>query len=234
MRLLQREFCFPGSVVKPTNFIAFPRKDIFSIDLKKLTNEKLVFYYQQGNEEAVSELIKRFTCCSKREAFTFYSMYKDVSSVEFDDLVQVGLTSLVIVMDKFSFRGSFYLMWQTVARHEMYELVKQFSICDMEDKAYFTRIESNNINADNVIASGDNVSDSLSNDLIIEKMAYIVSHPRKYNIMESDVKLFKMYYFLGIGYNDIAEKTGINYFTVRSKINRARIKIANILFNSKE
>ena len=236
MLLLQQEFFYQEFEVKDHTLIKDLRKGGFFLkEYRRYNTDDLVVLHRLGDEYATDELVRRFTYCSRNEAGTIIKLYKDVTTAEYDDLVQIGLVALVYSIETFNFKGAFYTYWQTVARNKMLDAVKRFTVVWFDDKTLLkTRIEGLTDEEEYLICCDEDVNQSVSNAHMIEQIEEILNHYQKYDLKKDEVEMFELRYFYDFSLDEIAEKYNKKYFTVRSKIERIMNKIRNILFNSKE
>ena len=184
---------------------------IFFIKVKFLTNEELVRLYKKSNNiDASNELVRRFTIASRKEAGALKRIFWDVTTAEYDDLVSIGLTSLMVALENYNYKGSFYVYWQVIAKHNMKEHVKENSLSISGFKTYIGRQEG---------------LTSYEEEMIIAC---------NYKLDKISVDMFRKHYFFEESINEIATKYEKKYHTVRNRIEKIKEKIIFILFNSKE
>lgn len=200
----------------------------------KTSIDNLVILHRLGDEIATDELIRRFASLSKKEAGNLLRAYRDISSAEFDDLVQTGLMTVLYALEKYDLKGSFFNYWQVVARNRMLSVIKEYATVIFDENSQVkTRVEAT-IDDEYLFASSDNLTDHVSNSYLVDKIVDILLNYKKYKFKETDVKLFILYYFQGYKISEIAANHNLKPFTVRSRIERLKKEISNILFNSNE
>ncbi len=189
----------------------------------------MVVLHRQNNIEATDELIKRFERYSRKEAAAFLNENKHKSLATFSDLVQVGLQALLSALESYSFKGGFFSYWQIIARQEMVDLIKELSVGFATDEIFIGRGESDFDPFECVVSSGDDVVNSITNELQIEMIVNILSNHDKYGIKQMDADMFRLCYFDLLSYSDIAKLYNIKYYTVWGRIEKTRKKIKYIL-----
>lgn len=196
------------------------------------TNENLLVLARFDDERALNELIRRFYNSSKKEAGALIRMYRDVSTAEFDDLVQIGIMTLNEVINSYDFKGSVFTYWQKLARNEMQDEIRRCSIMFYDEKTMLkTRIEGMTEDYERTIACDDDISQSVANNNLIELIVKTLHDYKRNGMKYDEVKLFILFYFERKTINQLADITGKPYFTIRAKIERVRKKLKDILAN---
>ncbi len=202
--------------------------------VKRLKIDNLALLSRFGNDEATNELINRFRTIAKKEAFAMISKYRDISTAEYEDLTQIALGLIPFAALTYDYRGSFLSYWLKIARNEMLDEIKNFSIVICEQNGFLkTRIEGS-IEDDYTLACSDDVNSEAFNSLLIEEIYKILSNYKKYGMKKDELEMFKLYFLDGLTYYDISKRYNEKYSTVRSKIHRIKEKIKNILVNFKK
>lgn len=202
------------------------------MDYKCLEVDELVALYQNGDRRVLNELVFRFRLHSKKEAGSLLKIYRDITTAEYEDLVQIGLTCLITALETYSFKGSFFAYWAKIARHEMLEHIQQFTLSYTQ--VFQDREEGDIEVGEMMLASSDESNTKISNSLLVEQIKWILANPKKYDIPEDEALYTELFYLVGISYEEISRMSALPYFTIRSKIQRTREKIVVILNNSKE
>ena len=198
-----------------------------------MKNEELVLHYQMGDPDVFGEILRRFTICAKKEVNILLKDNKNTDA-EFEDLLSISLSSLVVALRSYAYLGSFYNYWISIATNDMMEHIRNFSNRYISREMYLSRNEADYDESGVLISSGEDIASDMSNNWFLEKIEEILSRPNEYQIKEEEAKMFILYFVNGLDYKDIATKYQQKYFTVRSKIQRVRERITFILFNSKE
>jgi len=159
-----------------------------------------------------------------------------VTSAEYEDLVQIGLSSLIIALHSYGFKGAFFSYWQIIAKNNMKDQIKAFSLAVFgQTGLYKKRDEGLTLDEEEAIfACGENVNDDVSNNILIERIMDIISNYKSYSLNKEGCDMFRLYYFYELSFKEIATKYEKKYCTVRNKILTTKAKIEFILFNSKE
>lgn len=141
----------------------------------------------------------------------------------------------MVALENYNYKGSFYVYWQVIAKHNMKEHVKENSLSISGFKTYIGRQEGlTSYEEEMIIACSEEVSEDAMNNVLIERIRDIVENPAYYKLDKISVDMFRKHYFFEESINEIASKYEKKYHTVRNRIEKIKEKIIFILFNSKE
>ncbi len=213
--------------------MSLQQKGGFFMDEYRLyNNENLLVLARLDDKHALDELIRRFYNSSKKEAGALIRMYRDVSTAEFDDLVQIGIIALNQVINSYDFKGSVFTYWQKLARNEMFDEIRRCSTMFYDERTMIkTRIEGLTEENERYIACDDDISQSVANNNLIELIVSTLKNYKENGMKHDEIRFFILYYFERKSINQLVEMTGKQYFTIRAKIERVRKKLKDILAN---
>ncbi len=184
---------------------------------KKYTDEELIFQFQKGNERAYLELVNRF----KDRLLNFVFGYVH-SKETAEDIVQDTFLKLYTSADMYKEIAKFSTWIFTIAANlAKTELRKRkrrkiFSITDMgfDDKDYEIPSESN--------APEKNITSKHQIKYIL-KAIHQLEEPFKTVLILRDIQ--------ELSYEEVSNIVDVSIGTVKSRINRGRLKLQKILKN---
>lgn len=87
--------------------------------IKNFEDEELIFFIKIQDDEALKELIERYTIKSSIMAKTILRDFSN-TGISVDELTNVALSTLSVCISKYRFGlGSFYVLWYTSARRDV-------------------------------------------------------------------------------------------------------------------
>lgn len=89
-----------------------------------MTNEELVVLYQQGNKQALEQLIENNQKFIYKIANKFYT--EGISSIDKDDLIQEGTIGFIIACNKYDINNEKRALFITYAFHWIYSKIHRF------------------------------------------------------------------------------------------------------------
>lgn len=89
-----------------------------------MTNEELVVSYQQGNKQALEQLIENNQKFIYKIANKFYT--EGISSIDKDDLIQEGTIGFIIACNKYDINNEKKALFITYAFHWIYSKIHRF------------------------------------------------------------------------------------------------------------
>ena len=105
-----------------------------------MTNEELVLEYQEGNNNALNELIEN----NKGIVYKIANKFKITNnSIDKDDLIQEGMLGLIIAADKYNFEKENKAKFITYAINWIYEKIYNTVIGHSTREKYNTELNNN-------------------------------------------------------------------------------------------
>jgi len=184
---------------------------------KKYSDEELIFQFQKGNEHAYLELVNRYK--DRLLNFIFGYVHSKESA---EDIVQDTFLKLYTSADMYKEIAKFstwiFTIAANLAKTELRKLKRRkiFSITDMgfDDKDYEIPSESN---------VPENSINSKYQMKYILKAIYKLDEPFKTALILRDIQ--------ELSYEEVSNIVDISIGTVKSRINRGRLKLQKILKN---
>ena len=186
------------------------------IKLRELSDEELILEFQKNNtEDAFNILVQRYKNPLTNFVFRFLGDYESCN-----DVVQETMIKVYRYKDSYSSVAKFstwvYTIAGNLARTEYRRQRRRniFSINDYGDdhKTYDLPDESNR---------PDVITDSRIKDEIIQKALLKVKETYREAVILRDIQ--------GMSYEEISEIIGVNEGTVKSRINRGRAQLQELL-----
>ena len=186
------------------------------VELNKLTDEELIFSFQDGNEKAYTEIVNRYKDKLTNFVYRYVGNYDDSDDIVQDTFVKVYVSKhLYKEIAKFStwiYTIAINLAKTKIIKKQKY---KTFSISD----AYDDEDKDFDIPDDSYTPDVDANSKFLSAH--IQKALDQISENYRKLVILRDVEDFS--------YEEIVEMTGLPMGTVKSRINRGREKLQELL-----
>jgi RNA polymerase sigma-70 factor (ECF subfamily) len=184
---------------------------------KKYSDEELIFQFQKGNKHAYLELVNRYK--DRLLNFIFGYVHSKESA---EDIVQDTFLKLYTSADMYKEIAKFstwiFTIAANLAKTELRKLKRRkiFSITDMgfNDKDYEIPSESN---------VPENSINSKYQMKYILKAIYKLDEPFKTALILRDIQ--------ELSYEEVSNIVDISIGTVKSRINRGRLKLQKILKN---
>ncbi len=184
---------------------------------KKYSDEELIFQFQKGNEHAYLELVNRYK--DRLLNFIFGYVHSKESA---EDIVQDTFLKLYTSADMYreiaKFSTWIFTIAANLAKTELRKRKRRkiFSITDMgfDDKDYEIPSESN---------VPENSINSKYQMKYILKAIYKLDEPFKTALILRDIQ--------ELSYEEVSNIVDISIGTVKSRINRGRLKLQKILKN---
>ena len=89
-----------------------------------MTNEEMVKLYQEGNKQALEELLEANKGIIHKVAYKFYT--EQTASIDIDDLIQEGNIGLIIAAQKYDFNNEKKAQFSTYAVYWIYSKINRF------------------------------------------------------------------------------------------------------------
>ena len=186
------------------------------VELQKLTDEELIIGFQEGNNFAYNELVRRYKDRLVNFIYRYVGNYDDAEDIVQDTLVKVYVSKhLYKEIAKFS--TWIYTIAINLAKTKVIkkQKTKVFSISaayDDEDKDFDIKDEA---------YLPDDVANAKFQEEIIQKALNSIPENYRKLVILRDVEEFS--------YEEICEMTGLPMGTVKSRINRGREKLQKLL-----
>lgn len=183
---------------------------------KMLSDQALLDMYQQGNREAVSQLLERHT---RRVRDYVRMMVKDVDVA--DDLTQEVLIKVVKVLDegRYTDKGRF-LPWVLRIAHnrvlDYFRAQKQVKTVS-ESSAGFDILGSKNF-------AEPSIEDKLVSEQQAEEVRGLIEL-----LPTEQREVVKMRYYEGLSFKEIAEHTGVSINTALGRMRYALINMRQLI-----
>lgn len=181
-----------------------------------LSDQALLEMYQQGNREAVSQLLERHT----RRVRDYVRMMVQDNDVA-DDLTQEVLIKVVKVLDegRYTDKGRF-LPWVLRIAHnrvlDYFRAQKQVKTVN-ESSAGFDILGSKNF-------AEPSIEDSIISEQRAEEIRSLVEE-----LPEEQREVVKMRYYEGLSFKEIAEHTGVSINTALGRMRYALINMRQMI-----
>ena len=185
-----------------------------------LSDQALLEMYQQGNREAVSQLLERHT----RRVRDYVRMLVKDNDVA-DDLTQEVLIKVVKVLDegRYTDKGRF-LPWVLRIAHNR---VLDYFRAQKQVKA----VSESSVGFD-ILGSKDLAVPSIEEDIIDEQRAEEVRALIE-KLPEEQREVVKMRYYDGLSFKEIAEHTGVSINTALGRMRYALINLRQMIKEKK-
>jgi len=185
-------------------------------DIKKLTDEELIFSFQEGNSEAYSEIVYRYKDKLINFVYRYAGNYDDSEDIVQETLIKV-YTSKHLYKEIAKFSTWIYTIAINLAKTKLLkkQKIKTFSLSDTYDDD----------DKDFDIPDSAFTPDVDANAKLLSK--HIQAALNKIN--ENYRELVIMRDIEDLSYEEIVEVTGLPMGTVKSRINRGREKLQELL-----
>lgn len=185
-------------------------------DIKKLTDEELIFAFQQGNSEAYSEIVYRYKDKLVNFVYRYAGNFDDSEDIVQETLIKV-YTSKHLYREIAKFSTWIYTIAINLAKTKLLkkQKMKTFSLSDTyddDDKDFDVPDEAFTPDVD--------ANSKFLSKHIQEALNRINENYRELVIMR-DID--------DLSYEEIVEITGLPMGTVKSRINRGREKLQELL-----
>jgi RNA polymerase sigma-70 factor (ECF subfamily) len=183
---------------------------------KMLSDQALLEMYQQGDREAVSQLLERHT----RRVRDYVRMLVKDNDVA-DDLTQEVLIKVVKVLDegRYTDKGRFLPWVLRIARNRVldyFRAQKQVKTVS-ESSAGFDVLSSKNF-------AEPSIEDRLVSEQQAEEVRQLIEH-----LPAEQREVVKMRYYEGLSFKEIAEHTGVSINTALGRMRYALINMRQMI-----
>ena len=185
-----------------------------------LSDQALLEMYQQGNREAISQLLERHT---RRVRDYVRMMVKDNDVA--DDLTQEILIKVVKVLDegRYTDKGRFQPWLLRIAHNRVldyFRAQKQVKTIN-ESSVGFDILGSRNI-------AEPSIEDEIISEQLAEEIRALVDE-----LPEEQREVVKMRYYDGLSFKEIAEHTGVSINTALGRMRYALINMRQLIKKKK-
>lgn len=185
-------------------------------DIKKLTDENLIFAFQQGDTNAYTEIVSRYKDRLTNFVYRYVGNYDECDDIVQDTFVKV-YTSKHLYKEVAKFSTWIYTIAINLAKTKLakQQKYKTFSISDVyddEDKDFDI--------PDDAFTPDVDANSKFLNAHIQKALSQINENYRELVILR-DIEDYS--------YEEIVEMTGLPMGTVKSRINRGREKLQELL-----
>ena len=180
-----------------------------------ISEKELVYRAKKGDDKAFEEIVKLY---QKKICSTIYFMMKDDNKVE--DIAQEVFIKVYRNINNFNEKSSLYTWIYRITMNACYDELKKdnkviyFSSLVKDDEEKEIEFEDYSQNID------EQVSQSIEKSQLIKAIKSLQDE-QKALIVLRDIR--------GFSYNEIADMLNLKLGTVKSKINRARITLKEVL-----
>ncbi len=189
---------------------------IDGVDIKKLTDEELIFKFQGGNTDAYTEIVYRYKDRLTNYVFRYVGSYDECDDIVQDTFVKVYTSKhLYKEIAKFStwiYTIAINLAKTKLAKAQKYKTFSISNVYDDEDKDFDI--------PDNAYTPDVDANSKFLSQHIQKALAQINENYRELVILR-DIE--------DLSYEEIVEMTGLPMGTVKSRINRGREKLQELL-----
>lgn len=193
----------------------------------RLSDEILVCLYQDGDDDAQNELIKRFQIDSKILAAEMAENFKDVTLADVEELCSIGLYSVFVAMRKYTpdKEGTFRKYWKVVATNGMMKWIKENSPSYIAKRRIIVA-KSRYANEEFFVSSPI----TEEHDFMVQQINDIFSNSP--NLFENGDKELFFDFINGYSYKEICTRRNRSYRYVRNRMEKIRVILSRILLNS--
>jgi RNA polymerase sigma-70 factor (ECF subfamily) len=186
------------------------------VELKKLTDEELIFSFQEGNTDAYTEIVNRYKDKLTNFVYRYVGSYDECDDIVQDTFVKVYVSKhLYKEIAKFS--TWIYTIAINLAKTKLIkkQKYKTFSISDAYDD------EDKDFDIPDTAFTPDVDANSKFLSAHIQKALEQINENYRELVILRDIEDFS--------YEEIVEMTGLPMGTVKSRINRGREKLQELL-----
>ncbi|CUP24544.1 RNA polymerase sigma-F factor [Clostridium baratii] len=159
-----------------------------------MTNEELVVSYQQGNKQALEQLIENNQKFIYKIANKFYT--EGISSIDKDDLIQEGTIGFIIACNKYDINNEKKALFSTYAFHWIYSKIHRFitNRDTNEETSLNKTVGEEQSELMDLIENKDNCIENIEDDLYIKELRKELDGVmNQYNTLH-EREVLKLYY----------------------------------------
>ncbi|GGP04078.1 RNA polymerase subunit sigma-24 [Cloacibacterium rupense] len=184
-----------------------------------LTDSLLIAKYQQGDESALSELIRR----NKKELYSFI-FYKIMDEELANDLFQDTFVKIIISLKegRYNDDGKF-ILWAKRIAHNL--IIDHFRLKNKYVKISETTYENDEFSIFDLLReTEENIEDRLVTNQIYEDLMKITLF-----LPENQQEVIRLRFFDGLSFKEIAEQTNTSINTTLGRVRYALINMRKIM-----
>ena len=184
-----------------------------------ITDSLLIAKYQQGDEDALSELIRR----NKKELYSFI-FYKIMDEELANDLFQDTFVKIIISLKegRYNDDGKF-ILWAKRIAHNL--IIDHFRLKNKYVKISETTYENDEFSIFDLLReTEENIEDRLVTNQIYEDLMKITLF-----LPENQQEVIRLRFFDGLGFKEIAEHTNTSINTTLGRVRYALINMRKIM-----
>ena len=184
-----------------------------------ITDSLLIAKYQQGDEDALSELIRR----NKKELYSFI-FYKIMDEELANDLFQDTFVKIIISLKegRYNDDGKF-ILWAKRIAHNL--IIDHFRLKNKYVKISETTYENDEFSIFDLLReTEENIEDRLVTNQIYEDLMKITLF-----LPENQQEVIRLRFFDGLSFKEIAEQTNTSINTTLGRVRYALINLRKIM-----
>lgn len=187
--------------------------------MKKQTDSKLIFQYQNGDEKALSTLINRH----KKDLFTFI-YYKLMDEDLANDIFQDTFIKVIVTLKEGRYKEeNKFILWAKRIAHNL--IIDHFRLQSKNIKISETSFENEEFSIFDIIKKPDgNIEDMLIENQINEDLVKMLVL-----LPENQQEVIKLRYFDGLSFKEIADHTETSINTTLGRVRYALINLRKIM-----
>ena len=187
--------------------------------MKKQTDSKLIFQYQNGDEKALSTLINRH----KKDLFTFI-YYKLMDEDLANDIFQDTFIRVIVTLKEGRYKEeNKFILWAKRIAHNL--IIDHFRLQSKNIKISETSFENEEFSIFDIIKKPDgNIEDMLIENQINEDLVKMLVL-----LPENQQEVIKLRYFDGLSFKEIADHTETSINTTLGRVRYALINLRKIM-----
>ena len=186
---------------------------------KIITDSLLIAKYQKGDEDALSELIRR----NKKELYSFI-FYKIMDEELANDLFQDTFVKIIISLKegRYNDDGKF-ILWAKRIAHNL--IIDHFRLKNKYVKISETTYENDEFSIFDLLReTEENIEDRLVTNQIYEDLMKITLF-----LPENQQEVIRLRFFDGLSFKEIAEQTNTSINTTLGRVRYALINMRKIM-----
>jgi len=191
--------------------------------MKTITDTILISNYQNGDENALAELIKR----NQKDLFSFI-FYKVMDEELANDIFQDTFMKIIVSLKegRYNDDGKF-ILWAKRIAHNL--IIDHYRLKNKHIKISETTYENEEFSIFDLIReSEENIEDRLISQQIYDDLMKIVVF-----LPENQQEVIKLRFFDGLSFKEIAEQTNTSINTTLGRVRYALINMRKIMEDHK-
>ena len=187
--------------------------------MKVLTDSLLIAKYQEGDESALSELIRR----NQKDLYSFI-FYKIMDEELANDLFQDTFMKIIVSLKegRYSDDGKF-ILWAKRIAHNL--IIDHFRLKNKYVKISETTYENEEFSIFDLLReTEENIEDRLVTKQIYEDLMNMMIY-----LPENQQEVIKLRFFDGLSFKEIAEQTNTSINTTLGRVRYALINMRKIM-----